>query len=288
MVSFQQLVITLNFKNMKYFSLIVAAITLFLSSSCEEVVNVDLNTATPKLVIEASINWEKGTSGNEQKIKLTTTASFYNTTIPIVSGALITIKNSLNEVFNFIETSNTGEYVCTNFTPVLNENYVLTVIANGETYTASETLKSVAPIVSLQQNNEGGFTGNKIEVKALFNDPANQDNYYLFRYKYPSVVNYNFSTSEDKFFQGNEFFSSSFNNDLKAGDVINIVHFGISKNYYNYLTILLSITGSNGGSPFQSPPSTVRGNVVNQTNFDNFALGYFSLSETDTKNYIVQ
>jgi hypothetical protein len=59
-------------KKIHLFFVIISAI-FFLS--CEDVVTVDLNTAPPKLVIEASINWYKGTPGNEQKIKLTTTTA---------------------------------------------------------------------------------------------------------------------------------------------------------------------------------------------------------------------
>ena len=43
-------------------------ITLF--SSCEKVVDIDLNNAEPKLVIDAIIKWQKGTSGENQTIKL--------------------------------------------------------------------------------------------------------------------------------------------------------------------------------------------------------------------------
>jgi hypothetical protein len=32
----------------------------------------------------------------------------------------------------------TGEYICTNFNPVINEVYVLTVVHNGPTYTATD------------------------------------------------------------------------------------------------------------------------------------------------------
>ncbi|HBK84252.1 MAG TPA: DUF4249 domain-containing protein, partial [Flavobacterium sp.] len=34
--------------------------------------------------------------------------------------------------------------------------------------------------------------------------------------------------------------------------------------------------------------ATVRGNIVNQTNSDDFPFGYFSLSEMDTKSYEIQ
>ena len=85
----------------KYLTIIT--ILLFLTS-CEDNVDIALDTAEPKLVIDAVIKWQKVTSGNEQKIKLTTTTDFYTNIIPVVSGATVYITNSTNTVFNFIET----------------------------------------------------------------------------------------------------------------------------------------------------------------------------------------
>lgn len=257
-------------------------------NSCEDVVTVDLKNAAPKLVIEASINWQKGTLGSEQKIKLTTTTDYYSNTIPKVSGATVFVKNSSNVIFNFIEKPNTGEYICTNFIPIINETYTLTVISTGQTYTATETLKPVAPITKIVQNNEGGFDGKTIEIKAYFNDPAIEENYYMYGYGYQNPLLDNYYIGEDTYFQGNEFFSLSQNNDLKIGDAIKITHFGISKTYSNYMKVLISIAGNSSGAPFQSPSGTVRGNIINKTNFDNYALGYFSVSETDIQNYVIQ
>ena len=257
-----------------------------ITSGCEDVIAVDLNTAAPKLVITAAINWKKGTSGNQQKITLTTTTDFYNKETPKVSQATVYIKNSSN--FNFVETAVKGEYACSNFVPVLNENYTLTVMSKGATYTAVEKLKAVAPITEVIQNNEGGFTGDKIEIKTFYNDPVNEENFYLYKYTYSNQVKANFYADEDKFFNGNKFFSISQNDDLKKGEKIKITHYGISKSYYNYMNILVSISSNSGGEPFQSPPATVRGNIINNTNISDYPLGYFSLSEVDTKSYIIQ
>ncbi|MCD0471722.1 DUF4249 domain-containing protein [Flavobacterium sp. JAS] len=267
--------------------LIVFFMSLFFTS-CEEVVDVDLDTAPPKLVIEAAINWEKGTTGNEQTIKLTTTTGYFENVIPTVSSAIVYIENSHNEKFNFIEVKKTGRYVCINFTPVIDEQYKLTVISRGNRYNATETLKSVAPITRIEQNNEGGITGTDIELRAFYNDPGDADNYYLYKYLYSNKVTSTFYVDEDKFYQGNEFFSKSDDDDLEIGNTIEITHFGISKQYYNYMTILVSIAGSNVGGPFQSPPATVKGNIINVTNKENYPLGYFSLCETDTKKYIIK
>ncbi len=81
--------------------IIVLFLLSFTFNSCEEVVDINLKTAAPKLVIDATINWKKGTLGNEQKIKLTTTTDFYSTEVPVVSDAIILIKNSTNTIFDF-------------------------------------------------------------------------------------------------------------------------------------------------------------------------------------------
>jgi hypothetical protein len=273
---------------MKKITLFLVLLMAVLASSCEDVIDVDLDNAPPKLVVEAAINWKKGTVGNQQKIKLTTTTGFYSNAIPIVSGATVSIKNSANVVFTFSEMANSGEYNCTTFVPIINETYTLTIISNGNTYTATETLKAVTSITKIVQNNKGGFTGTDVEIKTFYQDPPTETNYYLYKYMYSNQVKSNFYVDQDEFFNGNEFFSISQNDNLKKDDTIEVSHFGISKAYYNYMSILVSIAGNNGGGPFQSPPATVRGNVMNTTDTANYPLGYFSLSEVDIKKYTVE
>ncbi|MCG9793254.1 DUF4249 domain-containing protein [Flavobacterium algicola] len=273
---------------MKKIHLFLSLFTLLFLYSCEEVIDVDLTTADPKLVVEATIKWKKGTTGKEQRIKLSTTTSYYSTEIPVVSGATITVKNSTNTTFNFTEVGTTGEYVCYNFIPKIEEVYTLTVISKGETYTATETLKSVAPITEVEQKNDGGITGKDIQIKTYFTDPVLETNYYLYQYSYTGKIKQTFYADEDSYFQGNRFFSLSQNDELEIGDEVSIVHYGISKTYYNYMNILIGIAGGGGGGPFQAPPATVRGNIINVTDKDNYALGFFSLSEIDTRTYIIE
>ncbi len=256
-------------------------------ASCEDVIEVDLDTAKPKLVVEASILWQKGTTGNEQKIKLSTSTDYYSATIPIVSGATVFITDDTN-TYNFTETTGTGEYICTNFNCVIGKTYFLNITVNGETYTATEIFQPVPTIDSVEQDNEGGFLGDEIEVKFLFQDDGATDNFYLTQYNSDFNLLPEYNAINDEFFQGNQMFGLYTNEDMESTDVLNFTLHGISERYYNYLNFLLNIAGSDGGGPFNTPPATVRGNFINQTNPDNFAFGYFSLSEIDTKTYIVQ
>lgn len=259
------------------------------ATSCEEVIDVDLNTAAPRLVIDASLKWKKGTDGSNQEIILSTTTGYFDQNIPKVSGATIFVTNSDGVVFDFLENSEIpGSYICSDFLPTINESYTLTVIHDDMTYTATETLKPVPLIDKIEQKDDGGFIGENIEIKFFYTDDAATDDYYLFRTKLSRYSIPQYSVSGDEFYQGNQIFGIYSNEDIASGDKLDITLSGISESYFNYMQVLLSIGGSAGGSPFQSPPATVRGNIINTTQIENYALGYFTISETDRVVYNVE
>ena len=267
----------------KIYLIILAFITL---SSCERVIDLDLETAKPRLVVDAAIDWKKGTPGNEQTIYLRTTSGYFANEIPTVSNAIVYITRD-NLTFDFLETE-PGTYFCATFVPEIDATYELTVITNDQTYTATETLKAVPVLGEIQQNNEGGFTGDNIEIKVFFTDNGATNDYYLSTFKPDFTVIPDYGVVEDRFFQGNTIFAIYSDEDLISGSVVDFRLSGISQRYYNYLNILLSIAGSNGGSPFSSPSSTVRGNIVNTTSPKKYALGYFSVSESTSTTYVVE
>lgn len=256
--------------------------------SCEKVIEVNLDTAAPRLVIDAGIDWEKNTSGSEQKIKLTTTTTYYSEIFPPVSGADITVTNSLNTVFKFIEEPGTGEYRCTNFQPVIGETYRLSITLNGETYTATETLLVTPGIeADIEQNNTGGMAGDEIEITYYYQDNPAQVNYYVYSNKIPAMAFPQYAVEDDENNQGGRTPVYYSHKDLKPGDVVDIKLYGISRRYYDYFRKLLNASGNDDG-PFATTPTAVRGNIINQTNNSNFAYGYFRLSEVAVKEYIIK
>ena len=279
--------ITLNFKTMKKYSLYIVLFLSFFAISCEDVVDVDLNKSEPKLVIDASIKWEKGTLGSQQIIRLTTTGDYFNNTVPAANGAIVTITDSNAIVYNFIEDGTTGYYKCTNFNPVLNEVYTLSVIYNGQTYTSTDKLYPVPTITTIEQD-LNGITGNEIELKFNFQDNGAEENFYMEEYKVPFRPFPLLGVFDDEFTNGNEMFSLIIDEDLEVGQNINFTLHGISERYHNYMNILIGISGGLSNGPFSTPPATVKGNIINQTNAVDYPLGYFRLSEVDMKNYVVQ
>lgn len=278
---------------MKNIKLVIAIIiSSFCAISCEDVVNVDLDTAAPKLVIDASIKWQKGTTGNLQKIKLTTTTDFYSNTIPVATGATVSIKNTTVDIptsYQFIEDGQTGEYVCTNFTPIINNDYTLTVVYNGQTYTATSKFMPTPVIQKTEQITKPGFGGEDVyEIKFYFQDNAAENNFYLVGAKNSNIVYPEYGVLSDEFFQGNLMFAIYQDEDLKKGDVVEYSLQGITEKYNNYMSKLLSTSGSEGGNPFATPPATLRGNIVNKTNPDNYPFGYFHLSEIDSGSHTIE
>jgi Domain of unknown function (DUF4249) len=265
------------------YSLFLVFFTFF---SCEEVVDVELTTSEPRLVIEASIQWINGTPGNEQSIKLTTTTDYFSNEIPPVTNAIVYITTSTNQVFTFIEDDMPGIYECNDFVPVLDESYTLVIIYEGETYMATEKLLNTPTVTRVEQKNDAGVLGDEIEVKFYFDDLVDETNQYLLRIDDPYKVIPEYEVVEDRFFVNNEMFGLYFSEDLKPNDVLKFTLNGITKNYFNYMDIILDQVFTEG--PFSTPTSTSRGNVINQSNFDNYALGYFRLSKTEIVEYTIQ
>ncbi|VXB71053.1 conserved hypothetical protein [Flavobacterium sp. 9AF] len=265
----------------------IAIIAFITFLSCEDVVNIDLDTASPRLVIDAAIKWEKGSVGNNQIIRLTKTGGYYDSQTPIASGATVFITHNGN-TYNFIENPGTSEYICTNFNPVINDTYTLTVVYEGQTYIATDQLYATPDITSIEQTVISGFGGeDNIEIKFFYQDNGAEDNFYLIGFKNTAIAFPEYGVVDDEFFQGNQMFGL-YIDDLKSNDELVLSLQGISSRYSNYMDKLLNIAGTDGGNPFTTAPATLRGNIINQNNPDNFPFGYFSLGEVDTENYTVQ
>ena len=188
----------------------------------------------------------------------------------------------------FVEVDNTGIYSNSSFIPTINGDYNLTISYQGETYTATETLKPVSEIEYIEQNNDGGFSGEETEIKAYFTDPGDEENYYFFEFISDIPVIPSLEVYKDEFVNGNSIFGFYTEEDLTSGDEVIIRNYGISQRFYEFMFILLQQNGEVDGGPFETQPATVRGNCSNQTNPDNFPLGYFRLSEVSEFIYLVE
>lgn len=258
---------------------------VLLFSNCEKVVDIDVPTIEPKLIIDASFevlfNATPVTANMVVKLKLST--DYFDETIPTVSDAIVFLTNTIdNSVINFSDVNLNG-----NFTPIINFipkdaiEYELTVIYKSEIYKGTATKVKSTQIDNAMQGDETLFSGKEIEIKVAFKDNVDRENYYLFNF-----TNNLFLPLEDRFFNGTNYNFSFFyqEDEIEVPTNVTVTMSGITKDYFTYFRILQNQSGTSGGGPFQSVPSSLLGNVINTTNEANFPLGYFHISETDTIN----
>ena len=268
---------------MKHLKQLILLISLgALSTACEEVIQLNLPTETPRLAIDASLLMSPNQTFT-QVVKLSLSANFYQEENPVVSNASVQLVDlTNNQILNFVYDA-TLENFKMDFTPSFNTDYKLRVVYENETYESSiEQLMHAVPIENLEQGANTLFSGDEKEVIISYTDSAERDDFYLFDFGYQLYL-----ATKDEFYQGNLFTFSYFYDDLLAGDQAVIKIMGIDERHFNFMTILIDQT-EDGGNPFNTTPSTVRGNLSNLTNPDHYPLGYFRLSETYSSSLVLE
>ncbi len=263
--------------------------------SCTDVIEVDVPEAPPRLVIEASMDWQKGTTGNSQIVKLSLSTPYFDNLIETaVVGASVKVINDANQTeFTFTDLNN-GKYSTDDFVPVIGNTYTLMVNYDGDLYLASETMTSVSTISDVYQSTENGFDKDALEVNIEFLDPEGEENFYLAKFQRRGDKFQTLFDIKDEFTDGNKmsiFYEKLEDEDageteFKPGDIVDIELLGLSEPYYNYIKLL--IEQSQSGGPFSAIPAEIKGNCINQSNPENYAFGYFRVSEVDKRVYIFE
>ncbi len=262
---------------------ILPILLLFFFTNCEKVIDVDVPSIAPKLVIDASFEvlFNENPVTANTVVKLSLSADYFDEAIPNVTNANVFLTNlSDNSVINFSDANADGDYEPINaFIPADNIEYELTVIYENQTFKGKATKVKSTPFITVEQGDETLFTGNETELKVSFEDDGTQENYYVLDY-----TNNIFLTLDDRFFNGAVYNFSSFyqEDEIELPTTVTIKLSGISKEFYTYFEILTSQAGSADGGPFQTAPTALLGNMINITNENNYPLGYFHISETDT------
>lgn len=245
---------------MKHIKYNILPLLLLIFTSCEKEVDIDLKTAEPRLVIDASI-----TEGDVCKVTLTLTQGFWDQGKPkVVNGAIITLKDSKGNKETLAEIDSNGQYFST-MKGIVKETYTLIVEVDGEEYQAIEYLPPVVPIENIRIYKLD--TGNDYHhfPCIAFNDPKGVDNYYLYwltinnkRMQKPGREDD--KNTDGKFREPILFFDKDENNkeELKVGDHVIVEMQSISKGGYDFYNTI----ESPGGSQNSNPKSNFSGNIL--------------------------
>lgn len=277
--------------NIKRIFKLISIVPLFFG--CEDTVDVDVPESEPRLAIEASLDWEKGTQGNEQQIRLSMTTPYFDNdqSTPVVGASIQVINVDTEELFVFGHQGN-GIYATDEFVPRLNNSYRLEVTYDNEIYLAEERLHSVVDIDELAQSRENGFDDDLLELNIYFTDPEDEVNFYIIWCQSNSDLFPFLFDFDDEFVNGNQIHFTYEKSDdpdngqfpFEPSETAWVRLLGVSERYHDYMGLLISQSGT-GGNPFGAVPATLRGNIVNTTDQDHYALGYFRVTQVATGLY---
>lgn len=248
---------------------------LFLAS-CEDPIDITLPAHEKRVVIDAMLWRPVGETSGTLEVVLSNTTGFYNEAIPYIEGATVTLKNQ--DVIFTAQENEKGHYKAVNIPVLLNETFELAVAIEGATYSASESLVLSVPIDSITQGKETLISGEETEAIVQFTDRPEEQNYYVMDFGYNNLF-----VTRDEFYNGEQLTFSFFYDKYFPKNTPTPIHLmGANKAFYTYMQILISHAGQDGGGPFATAKSTLRGNIQNTTTPNDFPLGYFRVVERDT------
>ncbi|NJO87920.1 MAG: DUF4249 domain-containing protein [Chloroflexia bacterium] len=264
-------------KTKAIYSIVLTAAVIL--SSCEKVIDYELNTTTPKLVIEANLTNDSDYS----VVTLSKSKNFTdNNTFEAVSNALVIITDNAGNADTLKETQ-PGTYKPLNMVGVPGRAYYLTVKTDDEVYTAESQMPQIVNIDSISFNSINRFGEITIFPAPHYQDPANEKNYYRFLEYVDGERSTSIFISNDLLYDGQYVNQSlrSFSDDLKIepGKKVEIVMMTIDSNVYDYFNSLSQISSGGGPNQTGTPANPI-------TNITGGALGYFSACTIQRKSTI--
>ena len=271
-------------RNFTYsFRLLLAFVTLVLLTYCQRVINIDLNSAAPRIVIDALITDRPG----PYTILITKSGSYFNQPVlPPVTGAEVTIANDRGTIDTLLETK-PGLYMTKNLRGIPGITYTLKVISDNIEYSGTSIMYSHVRLDSINLTKSDSFRFGlggganevkRIDVNCFFKDPE-EKNFYRLKVTGSSdtTLGGNYRLYDDQYTNGQEIELRAAR--AKAGDTIKIELYSLDNSTYGYYRTLEDLLQTNPF--FGSTPANPN------TNLSNGALGYFGASAVSTKTIII-
>ncbi|MEZ4685949.1 MAG: DUF4249 domain-containing protein [Bacteroidia bacterium] len=251
--------------------------------SCEEVIDIDLNSEDPKLVIEGSLKADE----ERFEVKISETTDFFDAeTKRRIEGAAVVLYDDTGNEW-MLSGEGDGLYA-TDIEPREKTSYRLSVTIDGTEYLAESYLPEAVAILGLETEYQTG--GGPIEAGyqmfVRFQDDASVENYYRLKISVDGVFQNSgddLRVTDDRLFNGGRARVPVFQAVFQEGETVEVelVHFdNASFEYFNSLMdIVANQEGPNGST-------AAPGNPI--SNWSNGALGYFSASSSGRQTIVVQ
>jgi Domain of unknown function (DUF4249) len=261
-------------------NIIIIGLLALIFTSCQDVIQIDLNDAEPQYVIEGAVTDQPG----QYRIRINQTVNFDQpSAYPEVSGAFVTLSDV--SVLDTLDETAPGVYT-TRYLPTgqPGKTYTLTVQIEGKTFAATSTMPSIVPFDTLtvdRGTQPGG--GEVILLVPNYTDPLGFGNFYRF-------VQWNNGTRLPGIFVADDrnsdgirvtrpLFTPGSDIETVVGDTVTVEMQNIDRATYKYLYALDANSGN-------GPNAAVPANPDN--NFGGACLGYFSAHTVQRRIVVVQ
>lgn len=237
---------------------------LLLISSCEEKIDLDLNEAAARVVIDAQLS----DASAIQRIRISRSVGFDD---PIntsgVKGATIAVKDNENRNYSF-QYEKDGYYIHRNFKPIAGRRYTLTANVQKTLYTSTCQMPAYVVVESSSISEKNIAGQNYFFATLTFQDPAKVSNYYIYTLSINGGPFRFASAQSDQFNNGLKVthYISDLDTDLSRGDNVIVRRYCVDEKTYQYWNEYQNNNLSNAA------PSNPKSNISNS------ALGYFSVA----------
>jgi hypothetical protein len=267
---------------------IVIAAIIVLITSCEEVINMDLNESNPRVVIECSISDKKAICS----LFISKSGNYFdaNSDLSQISGAKAQLTDNEANTIPFKEIK-PGLYQTDSIVCQAGRTYLLKVDIAGSNYEARNSMPTGVNLDSAVIKESPSQQGNPFAgarkykqknyfIRCYFADSAQTEDYYWLETKLlnrDTIYAERFTIQDDKYLNGTHIELNSTRNVFIKGDLVLVTLNKLNKASYDYLRNMNNIIGGNrrpnGNSLFDNPP----GNISNN------ALGFFMTSAKVSK-----
>lgn len=239
--------------------------------SCEKVIEIDLNNAPNKLVIEGQITNQPG----PYQVRLTKSLGFSQPNVYAgVTGAVVIIKDNTGVIDTLTESSS-GLYLTKKIQGVEGRTYELFVLAEGKNYTSVSKMPMNVVMDSLDFTYISFAGTDRPYPTPIFTDIAGVQNNYRFVTKINGKQDKNNVVWNDNV--GDGIYSNQpvfIDKELNKGDSVELEMQCIDVNVYNYF---FTLGNTDQGVTPANPPTNIKGDC----------LGYFSAYTTQKKFKVV-
>lgn len=255
----------MKIKNIKNILAVIIVTTLI---SCEEVIDIDLNSSNPVLVAEGVIN-----TGSTAMVKLSYTTDYFDTEqAHAEENATIVISDNEGNSEILLHIAD-GLYLGSEIIGTSNNQYMVTIQNNGEEFEATSFLYPPSEILKvIFEKNETVKPGQNDSYNIItnFKDDTSSRNYYMFKYWINGEIETgSYYLIDDEYYENTgEIEYSPMRPNFELDDEILIELYSIDEETYIYYSKLNDNgEGMMGGSSTPFTPTS---------NFGDEVLGYFA------------